>query len=156
MPSATDWISAISSLLAASVAGYAGWVGLATFKRQRTTSDIDFAFKIFGEINRYWDRITDGSSYDYNMGQILAHFEIASSLFNHQILSTDANSILRDHIIEVFTLIQSSDGGRLLLDRCGSSDSTFLELRKFAREHMPQALSVQKFNAQKAQRSPSC
>lgn len=155
MPSATDWISASSSLLAASVAGYAAWVGLATFKRQRTTSDIDFAFKIFTEINRYWDRITDNQSNDYNMGQILAHFEIAASLFNRRILSTDANSILRDHIVEVFTLIQSSDGGKSLLDRCGSSESTFLELTKFARENMPQALSVQKFHEQKAQRSLS-
>ncbi|WP_156359408.1 hypothetical protein [Sphingomonas sp. Leaf242] len=150
MASATDWILASSSLLAAGVAGYAAWVGLATFKRQRTASDVDLAFRIFVEINRYWDRLSsDRQLYEYNMGQILAHFEIAAALFNRNILSTNAPSILGDHIVEVFTQIQASDAGKSLIAQCCSSDSTFSELIKFVRNRMPQALSSYGFQEQK-------
>lgn len=146
-PSITDWIGALSSFGATAVAVVAAWIGLRTFRNQKTVSDVQVALQIFGEINRYWDRIISGDgSYDYNMGQILAQFEIGAGLFNRNALTKDASVILGDHIIEVFTQIQSSPEGKGLLARCCSSNTTFVELFKFIRRRMPQALNVLDFN----------
>lgn len=143
MDTVTNWISAGSSFGTTIIAVVAAWVGLATFKSQRTTSDITLALDIFKEINRYWDRLSaekDSGSYQYNMGQILVQFEIAAGLFNEKTLSGKANIILGDHIVEVFTLLSSSADGKMLLSQCASSPTTYVELRKFMSERMPQAL----------------
>lgn len=109
--------------------------------------DVQVALEIFAKINSYWDRLTDSSSthYQYDMGQILAHFELAAMLFNRETLSKDALPILKDHIIEVFTSLQTSVDGRRIIELCRSSPDTFKELTAFARDHMPTALRVLQF-----------
>jgi hypothetical protein len=140
--SVTDWIAALATLAGACAAGYGAYFGITTFRHQRTVNDVSLALSIFGEINRYWDRITDSRAedHDYNMGQILAQFEIAAALFNQEILTNTALPILKDHIIEVFSSITTDTYGKELLGRCASSPETFVELRKFSRSHMPTAL----------------
>jgi len=134
------------------VAVIAAWIGLKTFKSQRTVSDIQLAISIFNEINRYWDRIGDGiGTYQFNMGQILAHCEIGADLFNRNALTKDASGFLGDHIVEIFTMIRSSPEGRALIDQCCSSPTTFEQLQKFVRDRMPQALSALDFSRQRAE-----
>lgn len=145
-----DWIAALSTLAAAVIAGIAAGVGLKTFRSQRTASDVQMALGIFNEINRYWDRLSEQpNNYEYNMGQILAQFEIASGLFNKNILTDDATLILGDHIVEVFSQISMSPDGIRLLETCQSSHSTFQELKKFIRDRMPQALNTADFHNQR-------
>lgn len=145
--SITDWITAASSLLTAVVAVAAGGIGIKTFWHQRTAHDVGMAVQIFMEINRYWDRLCEpGCDYKYNIGQVLSYFEIACGLFNRNTLTKDAPNILGDHILEVFTSIQTSPHGKELLDSCRSSPTTFAELRKFADKRFPQALVVQAFS----------
>ena len=79
------------------------------------------------------------------MGQIFAQFEIASRLFNDRILTNDALPILKDHIIEVYTLVQSSDYGKKFIEDCRSSPTTFEELSKFLKVYFPKALLAQQF-----------
>jgi hypothetical protein len=132
----------------------AAWVGLRTFRSQRTASDVQLALGIFGEINRYWDRISDKSgSYEFNIGQILAQFEIAAGLFNRSVLTKEATDILGDHIVEVFTHIRTSPGGEGLIEQCRSSHSTFSELNKFIKKKMPQALNAIAFREKKVGQS---
>jgi len=146
MSSAADWVSAASAAVTTIIAGVAAWVGLWTFRNQRTASDVGLALSIFGEINRYWDRLSANSAeYDYNMGQILAQFEIAAGLFNRGVLTSDAEAILADHIVEVFSQIMSSSSGEELLKRCCSATTTFQELQNFIRKKMPQALNSLEF-----------
>jgi hypothetical protein len=145
-----DWIGAASTLVAALIAAVAAWIGLRAYKDQRTTSDVGLALSIFGEINHYWDRLSeDSGKYEYNMGQILAQFEIAAALFNNRILTKDANVILADHIVEVFTQLNSTTEGETLIERCCSSPSTFKELRSFVNERMPQALNSLDFKTRR-------
>lgn len=129
--SVPDWVAAFGSIVTAAVAIY---LGLITFTQQRKSSDVQLALSIFSSINCYWDRIVDskGKNYKYDMGQILAHFETASMMFNEEVLSTPALPILKDHIIEVFGSLESSDEGKHLIEACQSSPDTFKELRKFA------------------------
>ena len=144
--SAPDWISAVSTLCGIGVAAYGGWIALNTYKHQIETSDVQLALKIFDEINRYWDRIVDGSgAYSYNSGQILAQFEIASGLFNDELLHASAQKILADHIVEVFTAWQADEVGKKLIRDCYSSKDTFIELHKFARSKFPKALLADAF-----------
>lgn len=133
-----DWISAIASAVTALVAIYLGAI---TFRQQRTSNDVQLALSIFSEINRYWDRITDNGSnnYDYHMGQVLTKFETAATLFNKHALADTAQSILKDHIIEVFCAIKASPDGDNLIATCRSSPDTFKELRKFLRHYLPVA-----------------
>lgn len=102
---------------------------------------------IFSSINAYWDRITDtkAANYEYDMGQIFAQFETAAQLFNESILTEDALPILKAHIIEVYTKVQSSEEGRIFIQNCVSSPTTFDDLRKFLRTHLPTALLAQQF-----------
>ena len=138
-----EWIGALSTLGAALIALVAAWLGLKTFRNQRVVSDVQLALGIFSEINRYWDRLSqDVGSYDYNMGQILAQFEVASALFNKNVLAEKANSILGDHIVEVFCQIRASSSGQLLIERCRSADTTFSELQRFILKRKPQALDA--------------
>ena len=146
--SAPDWLSFAANATTAGVALYAAAVGLKTFNSQRTSTDVSLSLTIFAEINRYWDQLSkDASDYDYNMGQILAQFEIASGLFNRGVLTNQATLILGDHIVEVFTQLRASSDGQDLIDRCCSSDTTFEELKRFAASRMPQALNVAQFRA---------
>ena len=142
--SLADWVTAGAAWVTACIAIY---VGLKTFRQQRTSTDVQLALGIFSNINAYWDRLTDtaGANYQYNMGQILAQFELAAMLFNNKTLSKDALPILKDHIVEVFTALQVSEEGKKIIDVCRSSPDTFKELTRFAREHMPTALRVLSF-----------
>jgi hypothetical protein len=79
------------------------------------------------------------------MGQIFAQFETAARLFNDSILTADALPILKDHIIEVYTNVQSTDEGRAFIQNCMSSPTTFEDLRNFLRTHLPTALLAQQF-----------
>ena len=139
--SLADWISALAALVTAGIVAY---LGLITFQHQRTSNDVELALGIFSSINCYWDRLTDskGVNYKYDMGQILTHFELAATLFNNSTLTSQALPILKDHIVEVFTSIQISPDGHLLIETCRSSPETFNELRKFAKQHMPTALNA--------------
>lgn len=150
MASAADWIAAMSTMVGAITAIVAAWIGLDTFKSQRTASDVNVALNIFNEINRYWDRhSSDPADYSYNMGQILAQFEIAASMFNSKILSSNATQFLGDHIVEVFSQLRSSLQGEELIMRCCSSDKTFVELQKFVKARMPQALNALEFRSRR-------
>lgn len=139
--SLADWIAAIAALVTAFIAAY---LGLVTFKHQRTSADVQLALGLFSSINCYWDRVTDssGANFKYDMGQILAHFELAATFFNNKTLTARALPILKDHIVEVFTAIQVSAEGKHLIETCRSSPNTFKELRAFAAEHMPTALQA--------------
>jgi hypothetical protein len=143
----TEWISAISSAAVAVITALTAWFGLKAFHYQRTSSDVLLALSIFSSINSYWDRIKDnkGETYSYDMGQIFTQFEIASKLFNDTVLSKDALHILKDHIIEVYTAIQSSEDGPKFIESCISSPTTFDELKKFLKQHFPTALLAQKY-----------
>lgn len=124
----------------------AAWLGLRTFFHQRTSNDVSLALSLFAEINRYWDRISTGEGeVEYNYGQILAYFEVACALFNRKILTSDANSILGDHIVEVFATLQASERGREIIKRCRSSNSTFSELERFGKLRFSQALQTLAF-----------
>lgn len=142
-----DWVAAAAALTTAGIAAYAGYLGIRTFQHQRTSFDIQLALGIFDTINRYWDRLTDTKSanYDYDMGQILAQFEVAASLFNHDILTKSALPILKDHIVEIFSSIAVSTDGPRLLQACCSSPETFKELRTFLKKHTPTALNAMAF-----------
>jgi hypothetical protein len=143
---APDWISAFSAAIGVLIAGIAAWFGLRTFQHQKTSNDIALALSIFAEINRYWDRISSSDAdQDYNYGQILVYFEIACALFNRKMLASDANAILGDHIVEVFSILQSTDSGREIIRKCRSSDTTFAELEKFGKKRFPQALKALAF-----------
>lgn len=157
LPTAPDWISAISAACGVVIAAVAAWFGLKTFRHQKTTNDVSLALGIFQDINRYWDRIAskDGDQ-EYNYGQILAYFEIACALFNRSILSSHANAILGDHIVEVFMVLQSTEGGKEIIQRCRSADSTFVELEKFGRKRSSQGLTTINFGVtSNANASPS-
>jgi len=146
MASFPEWLEALSTFAGAAVALVAAWVGLKTFRNQRAASDVQLALGIFAEINRYWDRLSENSgSYQYNMGQILAQFEIAAGLFNNKILEEKAAIILADHIVEIFCQIKDSPDGAALLEQCKSSEATFSELKKFINKRAPQALNALKF-----------
>jgi hypothetical protein len=141
-----DWLGAGSAVVGVAIAALVAWQGLRAFLHQRTTNDVALALSLFAEINRYWDRISsrEGDA-EYNYGQILAYFEVACALFNRQILTTAANSILSDHIVEVFSILQTSEGGKEILRRCRSADSTFSEIEKFGKLKFPQALRAVAF-----------
>lgn len=145
--SITDWIEALSTLVAAATAVSAGYLGIRTFQHQRTSNDVQLALGIFSDINGYWDRIVDSESrhYEYDVGQILAQFEVAASLFNKAILTKDALPILKDHIVESFTHIKMSDEGKGIVQACQSSPTTFEELNKFLKKHLPTALNAASF-----------
>lgn len=131
----TEWLTTIAAVIGAATAVIAAWIGLRTFSHQRTVNDVNLALNIFAEINRYWDRLNDkDSDYDYNLGQILAYFEIAANMFRNRILTKAATDILGDHIEEVYVKLQSSDYGKNLIDRCRSAETTFKELKKFIEE----------------------
>lgn len=91
------------------------------------------ALGIFATINSYWDRISDSNSqnYDYDMGQIFAQFEIAARLFNDSILTKDALPILKDHIVEVYESIQSSDAEKDFLNDALLPLQPLLSVRNF-------------------------
>lgn len=145
-----DWtavppfVSAVSGLLAVGVGSIAAVIGLKNLRHQRTTSDVTLALAIFRDINRYWDRLQDNPdcNYDYEMGQVLAHFEIAATLFNRKALNKAALPILKDHVVEVFTLLKTTPRGEELIGKCCSSPSTFSELQSFLRAHLPTALNA--------------
>ncbi len=140
-----DWISVAANVATAGIAAFTAWFGIRIFKHQRTSSDIQLALGIFATINSYWDRISDnrGKTYQYDMGQIFAQFETAARLFNDSILTKGALPILKDHIVEVYTSVQSSDEGKKFIENCISSPTTFEELRKFLQKHFPTALLAQ-------------
>jgi hypothetical protein len=145
--SVADWIAASANVATAGVAAFAAYYGVRTFQHQRTANDIQLALNIFQSINRYWDRMIDTKSanYDYDMGQILAQFETAATLFNRQVLTRDALPILKDHIVEVFgSLVANSDGEKLINASCSSPD-TFKELKAFLKEHTSTALNALSF-----------
>lgn len=142
----TAWIEAIAAIATAGAAVYAAVFGIRTFRYQKSVNDVDLSFRIFSEINRYWDRVIDGSeTKDYDYGQILSYFEIAATLLNNGILSKDAEKILTDHIIEVFSDLKSSEAGKALLERCRSSNSTFADLQNFAAKRFTKVLLAQSF-----------
>lgn len=145
-----DWVSALAGLVGAFTAVIATTVGLNTFRHQQTTNDVVLALAIFEQINRYWDRADEHGGSNYIFGQILAYFEVAASLFNDGILTKQASKILRDHIIEVFTSLQTSNAGREVIEHCRSSGTTFDELQKFAKTHFPRALLAQAFSDQRS------
>jgi hypothetical protein len=141
-----EWSSALSAATGVLIAGIAAWFGLRTFRNQKTSNDVTLALGIFGEINRYWDRISASEGgQEYNYGQILAYFEVACALFNRKILASEANAILGDHIVEVFSILEATENGREIIKKCRSSDSTFEELEKFGKKRFPQALKTLAF-----------
>jgi hypothetical protein len=139
-----EWTGSLSSFGALLVAGWAALIGIETFKHQRTSYDVQMALTLFDKINFYWDRCVDGDGkdYEYNIGQILAYFETASMLFNKRILTKQAAPILKDHIIESFCALRSSEDGAELIAQCCSSSRTFEELKEFLNEHQPTALQA--------------
>jgi hypothetical protein len=143
-----EWISAGAGVVTAFIAAFTAWFGIKIFKHQRTSSDVQMALGIFTTINFYWDRITDsdGANYKYDMGQIFAQFETAAKLFNDDILTKDALPILKDHIVEVYTNIQSTNEGKDFINSCISSPTTFKELKEFLKCHFPTALLAQQYN----------
>jgi hypothetical protein len=142
-----DWISAVATVVTAVIAYWAGSLAVASLRQQRTSSDVQLALGIFENINSYWDRLVDKpEDSTYNMGQILAHFEIASALFNRSILSDGALPILKDHIVEVFSRLQASEDGTRVMKECCSSSSTYIELRRFASKNFPTALKALGFD----------
>lgn len=144
--SVPDWLSFLANLITVSIAFYAAFIGLRTLRNQLTSSDVSLSIELFKEINRYWDLLSEkGEKYDYLMGQILAHFEIAAGLFNRGVLTEQARLILGDHIIEVFSRLKMSSDGEALIDQCCSSPTTFEELKKFASARMPSALNAIQF-----------
>lgn len=150
-PTLTDWLSVIIASVGIAIAAWAAFVGLRTFQHQQTTNDVSLALTIFEQINRYWDRADEEfGNRNYNFGQILAYFEVASGLFNDKVLTEQARKILKDHIVEVFASLQSSEAGRDLLEHCRSSGNTFSELNKLAKTHFPEALLAQAFSATKS------
>jgi hypothetical protein len=138
--SLAEWIAAIAALVTVFIAA---WIGLQSFRQQRTSADVQLALSVFGEINRYWDRIADTDSgqakHDtaHDIGQILGQFELAAALFNRRTLSKAALPILKHHIIEVYTSLINSEHGRKLIDDCRSADSTLVELDSFLKRHLP-------------------
>jgi hypothetical protein len=142
-----EWVSAIASLATAGIAAFTAIFGIKIFQHQRTSSDVQVALGIFATVNFYWDRITDndGTNYQYNMGQIFAQFETAARLFNDDILTKNALPILKDHIVEVYTFVQSTPEGKEFINSCKSSQTTFKELRKFLKIHFPTALLAQQY-----------
>jgi hypothetical protein len=142
-----DWLSALANVAMAITAAFTARFGIRIFQHQRTSSDVEMALGIFATINGYWDRISDNNSqnYTYDMGQIFAQFEIAARLFNDSILTKDALPILKDHIVEVYGNIQSSEAGKGFIENCTSSPSTFVELKKFLNSHFPTALLARQF-----------
>lgn len=130
------------------IAAFSAWFGIRIFQHQRTSSDIQLALGIFANINAYWDRITDtkSSNYQYDMGQIFAHFETAAKLFNDNILTKEALPILKDHIIEVYISVQSTKEGRDFITNCKSSPRTFDELKLFLKKNFPTALLAQQYS----------
>lgn len=148
--SVPDWLSSITSIITAVVAGVAAYYGIRTFQHQRTSYDVSLSLDIFRDINGYWNRITeDPSSYDYNIGKILAHFELAATLFNKRVLTKNALPILKDHIIEVFTRLSMDENAKRLIDSCCSSRGTFSELQAFLKTHLPTALAALEFQNEK-------
>jgi hypothetical protein len=146
METAPDWISAISSLVAALTALIAIIIGVNTLAHQKVTADIQLAHGLFSEINRYWDRISDtNTNREYNMGQILVQFEIGAGLFNREVLSESASLILGDHIVEVLTQLARAEGGQVLMERCCSSNTTFVELNKFIAKRELQLADIHEF-----------
>lgn len=144
--SLADWFTATAALCTAAIAYNAARTGLATFRHQRTSFDVQMALGIFDNINRYWDRLaSDGEHYTYNMGQILAQFEVAAALFNNGVLTKTAEPILKDHIVEVFVQLISTDEGKRTVSQCSSSPDTFKELRRFLAAHAPTALRALTF-----------
>ena len=124
----------------------AAFVALRTLRHRKESFDVKLAYEILAEINRYWDRIADKEGdFDFNAGQILAQFEIASGLFNDRVLTGAAGKILEDHIVEVFTSWQSDTEGKQLLDKCRSSGRTFEELEKFIQHRFGRALLADAF-----------
>lgn len=140
--SVPDWIAAVcgSGALIAAVIG--AFLANRSFRHQVTNANIETSLAIFRDINAYWDRITDsgGTSFEYDLGQILTQFELASMLFNRGILTRQALPILKDHIIEVFRGIRGSDLGEKFIEKCMSSDTTLCELKAFMKAHQPTAL----------------
>ncbi|MEQ8741699.1 hypothetical protein [Parasphingorhabdus sp.] len=145
-------MSTVASVATVLVTGFTAWFGIRIFKHQRTSSDIKLALEIFSTINNYWDRINDSNSqhYNYDMGQIFAQFETAARLFNDSILTDDALPILKDHIVEIYTAVESSDEGKNFIRDCVSSPTTFSELRKFLKKHFSTALLAQKHDIEKS------
>ncbi len=125
---------------------WAAVVGLRTLSAHRTANDVSTALTIFSEINRYWDCLAQPDcDFKYNIGQVLTHFEIASALFNKNVLTETASVILADHMVEVFTTLQVSENGARLIEQCRSAETTFDELRMFAGKRFPQALNTLAF-----------
>lgn len=150
--SVADWVTAAAAVGTVGIAGYAAYMGLATFRHQRTSFDVQMAIGIFESINRYWDRLaSDSEHYTYNMGQILAQFEVAAALFNNGVLTRTAEPILKDHIVEVFVRLISNEDGRRTISECSSSPDTFKELRKFLADHAPTALRALSFQENRTQ-----
>lgn len=149
--SVADWITAIAAVATVGIALYAARVGISTFRHQRTSFDVQLALGIFESINRYWDRlVSEPEHYTYNMGQILAQFELAATLFNSDVLTRTAEPILKDHIVEVFALLTTSEEGRRTINACSSSRDTFKELRKFFAKNAPTALRFLDFQERQA------
>lgn len=148
-----NYITAACTLIATITAVAGTIVALRTFAHQRTANDISLAMQVFSEINQYWSRISELDpkdikyidKYEYNMGQILTYFEISCAMFNKKILTKDASDVLSDHIIEVFSQLESTDNGMRLISKCVSSDETFCELKKFAKCNFPKALKASTF-----------
>lgn len=110
------------------------------------------ALSLFADINRYWDRIVDEKGdHKYNYGQILAQFETAAALFNRKILGNEGQIVLKDHIVEVWLSLSSSEHGKELIEQCRSASATFTELESFFKIHQPTALLADKFAQERTQ-----
>lgn len=145
-----DWLSALASAGTVLIAAYVALFGLHTFEHQRQVNEINLGLQIFSEINRYWDRVVEGSDNPtYEYGQILTYFEVAAAMFNRGTLSNAAGEILKDHIIEVFSQLSASHSGKALLDQCRSANSTFEQLEKFAKKNFPRMLLANSFGLTK-------
>ncbi|RYZ78828.1 MAG: hypothetical protein EOP06_28340 [Proteobacteria bacterium] len=147
MATLPDWISAIAAVVGLPGVAISIIIAARAFRKQASSSDIQTAYDIFKEINRYWDLIAlEEKKFNYCCGQILSQFEIAASLINNGRMSSDADMVLKDHIIEVFTQLQMDENGKKVIESCLSSKETFCELKKFAKRYQPQALAFMGFN----------
>lgn len=142
----SEYAGLLLSAIALCVAILGVRTALKTFENQRTSNDVQLALNIFERINHYWDRsISDADKRAYYVGQILAYYEVSATLFNRGAMAEDAACILKDHIVEMWAKMLESESSRALIENVKSSSTTFSEMEKFFRSHLPKSLADKTF-----------
>lgn len=135
-----DLANVVTALIAAIALGF-GWY---TFSRQKTASDVTHVLEIFQTVNSYWDRLNDASKGNttcpndlrYNIGQILAYFEVLSYLINSGVISNTASDIMSSHVEEIWNRINEREDYKGLIEELTSTDKTFEQTRIFVQSRL--------------------